>query len=261
MKKTYKFLIWMAALGLFAVGSCTSTKNIPYFTNLDDSLKHSRVPQAAFTDPVIQPDDILSINIQTIDPGATAAVNQQSIREAALGASSAGNIGTQQVSGFLVDKNGEVEIRVIGSVKLAGLTTYEAREVILEQARSYFVDRTVQVRFANLKVTLIGEVARPATDTVPNEKLSILDALGLAGDLTIYGKRENVLLIRETDEGEREFVRFNLNSSDIFQSPYFYLRQNDVIYVEPNGSKIASTDAARNRTFAILGSALSVLIV
>src|SRR5690606_41902889 len=103
MKKTYKFLIWMAALGLFAVGSCTSTKNIPYFTNLDDSLKHSRVPHAAFTDPVIQPDAIMSINSQTIDPGATAAVNQQSIREAVLGPSSAGNLATREVRRILVD--------------------------------------------------------------------------------------------------------------------------------------------------------------
>ena len=119
---------------------------------------------------------------------------------------------------------------------------------------------TVQVRYANFKITVIGEVARPATYTVPNERISIIDVLGYAGDLTIYGKRENVLLIRDTIGG-KQFIRLNLNSSDIFKSPYFYLRQNDVVYIEPNEAKIATTDAARTRTLAVVGTVLSLLIV
>lgn len=248
-------------VGIWFLVACTSTKNIPYFTDLNDSIPQSRVPQAAFTDPVIQPDDILNITIQTVDPEATAAVNQKSVTEAALAASSASNVGNQEISGFLVDKNGEVEIPMLGTIKVAGLTTFEARRVIREKAKSYFVEPAVQVRFANFKVTLIGEVSRPATYNMPNERVSILDALGLAGDLTIYGKRENVLLIRDTGRGEKEMVRFNLNSSNIFQSPYFYLKQNDVIYVEPNKAKVAATDAARNRTYAIMTSAFSVITI
>lgn len=260
MNRHYMLLLGVS-VWVFVLASCTSTKNIPYFQNLPDSVAYSRAPQAKFTEPVIQPDDILNINIQTVDPGAAAAVNQKSITESALGASSAGNFGQQQVSGFLVDKNGEVEIPVIGNIKLAGLTTFQARELIRDKAAAFFVKPSVQVRFVNFKVTVIGEVVRPATYTVPNEKVTILDALGLAGDLTIYGKRENVLLIRDSGGKEKELVRFNLNSSDLFQSPYYYLRQNDVIYVEPNKAKIATTDASRTRTYAILGSVLSVLIV
>src|SRR5690606_20590184 len=126
-----------------------------------------------------------------------------------------------------------------------------AREVIRNKAASYLVDPNVQVRFVNFKVTVIGEVGKPATYAFQNEKVSILDAIGMAGDLTIYGKRENVLLIRETSNG-KEMIRFNLNKSDIFNSPYYYLKQNDIVYVEPSKSKIANTDASRTRTFAIV---------
>lgn len=246
------------AYAVFA-SACSSPKNIPYFIDLPDSV-NANVPQTTFIDPKIQPDDIVSITIQTADPNAAASVNQKIDGISALGASSASNIGSQQVSGFLVDKNGEVELPMLGAIKIGGLTTFQARERIREAATAYFVKPTVQVRFVNFKITVIGEVTRPASYTVPNEKVTILDALGLAGDLTIYGKRENVLLIRETAQG-KEMVRFNLNDSKIFSSPYYYLKQNDVIYVEPSKSKIATTDASRTRTYAIIGSVLSVAIV
>src|SRR5690606_4108361 len=116
------------------------------------------------------------------------------------------------------------------------------------------------VRFANPKIPGSGEVAMHATYTVTNEKVTLLDAIGLAGDLTIYGKRENVMLIRENN-GEKEFVRFDLNSYDTFKSPYFYLQQNDVIYVEPGKGKVAANNAARTQTITLIGSIVSVLIV
>lgn len=214
---------------------------------------------AAFTDPVIQPDDILSVSIFTIDPMSSAVVNQATSGQA-LGASSASTIGQQQISGYLVDKNGEIELAVLGKIKLVGLTTYQARDLIRTKAAELYKNPSVQVRFANFKITILGEVVRPAAYTLPNEKVNVLDAIGLAGDLTIYGKRDNVLLIRDNN-GKKEFARFSLNSSDLFSSPYFYLKQNDVIYVEPNKARIASNNASRTQTFAILGSVLSVLIV
>src|SRR5690606_13432793 len=148
---------------------------------------------------------------------------------------------------------------LIGKVQVVGLTTYQAREKITKLAEQYYKDPTVQVRFANFKVTVLGEVTRPATYTVPNEKVTVLDALGLAGDMTIYGKRENVLLVREQN-GQKELVRLNLNDSEVFSSPYFYLRQNDVIYIEPGKAKAAANNAARTQTFAIIVSLVSVLI-
>jgi len=246
-------------LVLLLLFSSCSVKKIVYFNDLPADTTRILKQAAAFTEPVIQSDDILSITIQTLDP-TTAAVANQAVAVQAVGASSATNVGSQVISGFLVDKDGYVHMALIGKVEVRGLTTYQARERITTLASQYYKDPTVQVRFANFKVTVLGEVTRPATYTVPNEKVTVLDALGLAGDMTIYGKRENVLLVR--DQGnEKELIRLNLNDSDMLQSPYFYLRQNDVIYVEPGKAKAAANNAARTQTYAIIGSILSVLII
>ncbi|WP_166332537.1 polysaccharide biosynthesis/export family protein [Sphingobacterium chungjuense] len=253
--------LWYLISGLlFAtlLGSC-SVKNIVYFSDLPaDSLKVMKAA-ADFTEPVIQGDDILSITIQTLDPTTSSVVNQAEAVQA-VGASSATSVGNQLITGFLVDKDGYVHMTLLGKVKVLGLTTYQARELITKKASEFYRNPTVQVRFANYKITILGEVTRPATYTVPNEKVTVLDALGLAGDLTIYGKRENVLLVRE-ENGQKAMVRLNLTDSDIFQSPYYYLRQNDVIYVEPGKAKAAANNAARTQTYAIAGTVLSLLIV
>jgi polysaccharide export outer membrane protein len=246
---------------LAALSSCVSSRKVRYFRDIADTTHGWQLSSQPFKDPVIQPDDILSISIQTIDPQNSLVINQISGAMPSVGSSSASPIGQQVVTGFLVDKQGEVELAMIGKVKLAGKTTAEARDTLRALAGLYFKNATVNVRFVNYKITVLGEVNRPATYTVPNEKLSLLDALGLAGDLTIYGKRNNVLLIRESENGKKEFERFDLNSSDIFKSPYFYLKQNDVIYVEPNKAKAASLNTARAQTYALIGTMLSVLIV
>jgi len=249
---------FLALVLTLLISSC-SVKKIVYFNDLDPDTALVLKQAAAFTEPVIQSDDILSITIQTLDP-TTAAVANQSVAVQAVGASSASNVGNQVISGFLVDKDGYVHMALIGKVNVKGLTTYQARERITVLASQYYKDPTVQVRFANFKVTVLGEVTRPATYTVPNERVTILDALGLAGDLTIYGKRENVLLVREKG-AEKELVRLNLNDSEVLRSPYFYLRQNDVIYVEPGKAKAAANNAARTQTIAVIGSVISLLIV
>ncbi|RYZ99975.1 MAG: polysaccharide export protein [Sphingobacteriaceae bacterium] len=242
-----------------ALCSCTVNKKIKYFQDLPDSAKYGAINTVPFKGPVIQKDDIISLDIQTIDPGNTAVLNQGTSVQS-VGSSSASAIGTQQISGFLVDKDGNIEVPLLGKIMVAGLTTSEARELIRTKAAVYYKNPSVQVRFANFKITLIGEVAKPATYTVPNEKVSILDAIGLAGDLTIFGRRENVLLIRDID-GQKKYARIDLNSSETFSSPYFYLKQNDVIYVEPNKAKITSTDATKTRNITIAASLFSALLV
>jgi len=258
VRTTTKPAVLIFLLTLFSLSSCMVSKKSVYFRDVPLGSTAS-IALAQFEEPIIQSDDLLSITIQTIDPAATAAVNQVSAMPA-VGASSASSMGNQLIQGFLVDKDGNVTIPMLGTIKLAGLTSYEARKLITEKASKYFNNPSVQVRFANFKITVIGEVARPATYTVPNEKVTLLDAIGLAGDLTIYGKRENVMLIRERN-GEKEFVRFDLNSYDTFQSPYFYLQQNDVIYVEPGKGKVAANNAARTQTISIIGTILSLGIV
>lgn len=239
--------------------SCSGTKNVPYFQDVSLEQQSILKNTAAFTEPTIQPDDILSISILTIDPSSSTPANQSASLQA-LGTGSNPNSSSQAVNGFLVDKNGEVELTVIGKLKLGGLTTFQAKDLIREKAAGLYKNPNVQVRFANFKITVLGEVNKPANYTLPNEKITIMDALGLAGDLTIYGKRENVLLIREK-KGEKEFARLNLNSSEIFNTPYYYLRQNDVIYVEPNKAKIATTDANKTRLITIAASITSALLV
>ncbi|CAL1519265.1 polysaccharide biosynthesis/export family protein [Chitinophaga sp. MM2321] len=254
---------WMIA-GVICVClfSCASPKNITYFKDIPDTLESKEVEQALYKTPVVQVDDILQVSIQTLDPAATLLLNQQNTASWPVtgtpgNSTSANNSG---VSGYLVDKDGYVVLPLIGKMLVKDKSTSEVREAIRLKAAEYYKDPVVNVRMANFKITVLGEVARPSTYVMPNEKVTVLDALGMAGDLTIYGKRENVLLIREK-AGKKEFVRFNLNNSNLFTSPYYYLQQGDVVYVEPNKSKIASTDGARLRNITIVSSALSVLIV
>lgn len=243
-----------------ALFSC-STRKVAYLQNAPDSTNSkTQVKEFRYIEPTIQPDDILSISIQTIDPQANTTINQTSAPIQSVGASSANVIGNQTISGFLVDKEGFVEMPMIGKVKLGNLSTFNAREVIREKASLYIKNPTVLVRFANFKITVLGEVLKPGTYTVPNEKVSILDIIGLAGDLTIFGNRSNVLLVREV-EGEKKFTRFDLRSVDVFKSPYFYLKQNDLIYIEPTQAKVASTNVARTQLYALIASSLSFLII
>jgi polysaccharide biosynthesis/export protein len=238
--------------------SCHEGKLVPYFKNIPDSAKLTIVPNAVYTDPIIMPDDILAYAVVTIDPTTSAPVNQAAISVNSTSSSSTG--ASSAVSGLLVDKDGNISIPILGTIKVAGLTTFEAKAIIKQRAEKYFKGADVQLRFANFSVTVMGEVNHPGSFTVPSEKISVVDALGLAGDLTIYGRRENILVIREVD-GKKAMARLDLNSSDIFKSPYFYLRQNDVIYVEPNKDKAVAADAERTRILTVAAAVATVLIV
>ncbi len=255
-------LISLCIISLFT--ACSSNKKITYFRNIPDSLYHAMyIEHAPYTDPRIQPNDILQINIQTIDTKSSSEL--QGAPSPALPAVSAANTAAGAaapiITGFLVDKDGNVALPLVGKVKIGGLTTAEARDMITKKVSVYYKEPVVNVRFANFSVTVLGEVARPGTYTITNEKVSLLDAIGIAGDLTIYGKRNNVMLIREEDN-KKTFVRFDLNSGDIFRSPYFYLKQGDVVYVEPNKArtKLGTTDPTRDRMLTIGITALSLLV-
>lgn len=242
------------------ITSCISTKNVPYFQDISLDEQSQLINTAKFTEPIIQSDDILSVSVFTIDDKTNMIVNQVGSQAISTNIGQVANLGaTPPTSGFLVDKNGELDLSLIGKVKVLGLTTFQARDLIKDRAAIVYQNPNVQVRFANFKVTILGEVARPASYVIPNEKVSVLDALGLAGDLTIFGKRENVIVIRDNN-GKKEFARLNLNSKEIFNSPYYYLKQNDVLYIEPNSGKAASLNTARTQTIALIGTALTVLI-
>jgi polysaccharide export outer membrane protein len=244
------------------LSSCSTYKNIAYFTDFSDTVKHTTVQTVPFKSPVIAPDDLLTISIQTIDPDINVVLNSgNTLSPTSAGGTALTLPATQYTPGYLVDKNGDVELPFAGKMHLQGYTTVEARDVIRTEMTKYVKEPMVNVKFANFKVTVLGEVMRPASYIMPTEKVTVFDALGQAGDLTIYGRRENVLVIRDSANNQKSMVHLNLNSKEIMSSPYFYLQPNDVVYVEPNKSKAASTDASKNRIFAIAAAVLSVLII
>jgi polysaccharide export outer membrane protein len=256
------FLSFIFITPLF-FSSCSTTKHIKYFEDLPDSGLVKTLKQADYIEPKIQVDDILTIIIQTVDPLATVAINAGNIASSSTGIST--NPGLVQnatpISGYLIGKNGDIELPVLGNLHLVGLTTNEAKELIRTKALQFFKEPSVIVRYANFKVIVAGEVAKPSSYVVPNEKVTVLDALAMAGDLTIYGKRDNILLLRDNLDGTKTAYRINLNKSDLLSTPYYYLHQNDYIYVEPSKGKIAANDLSQTKTIAIFGSILSLLIV
>ena len=203
---------------------------------------------------VFQPDDLVAISVSSIDP---EAVKPFTADVPAKGESSKGD----HTAGYLIDANGNIEFPLIGTVKLAGLNRIQASLVLKDRIKSYVKSPIVNVRLQNFKITILGEVNKPGVFTMNHEKITIPEALGLAGDLSINGVRENVLLIRE-EEGVKKEIRINLTSRDIFRSPYYYLHQNDILYVEPFKSKIAaSQQVTAYGSLVIAGTTLFITIL
>jgi polysaccharide export outer membrane protein len=247
--------------------SCTPTQRIAYFQDVPDTAKTNNVKYVnlpAFTSPIVRVDDILNVNVQTLDPQANMILNQGNlpIQSGITTPNPNSPMMNNQnaVSGYLVNKNGDINMPYIGTVHVQGLTTNAIHDTVLNRISVYFKNPVVNVRFANFKVTVLGEVRQPATFSLPNEKPTVLDALGLAGDITIYGKRNNVLLVRDA-EGKKEITRLDLDNSNVINSPYFYLKPNDVLYVEPTESRVASTNSFRTRDIAVLAAGISLLTV
>lgn len=243
------YLIFSLSALLF---SCVDTKKTTYFNNLEDS----RIPSALPTASTIHKNDLLSISVGSTNPNASKIFNDPSL---SYTITSTATGSTQQMVGYLVTDDGTFKFPELGEVKAEGLTVKQLSEFMTKTLldKELLVDPIVTVRFLNFRVTVLGEVNHPTVITVPNERISILEALGLAGDLTIYGKRDNVLLIRE-DKGEKIVKRIDLNAKDILSSPYYYLQTNDVLYVEANKNKIGSVSNSR-QYLPVVFSALSFL--
>src|SRR5690606_16038346 len=239
-------------LVLLMFTSCAK-RNLVYFSDIESHANYSvKVPE--MVEPRIQTDDLLSITVTSLSPESNLLFNSGVLNAEGNRI----NVGTEKLNeGYLVDKNGEINFPVLGKVKLAGFTKPEAVREMTIRLEEYVKDPIVNIRFMNFKITVIGEVNRPSTFTVATEKINILEALGLAGDMTPYGTRENVLVIREQEE-VRSATRFNLNQKDILSSPYYYLQQSDMIYVEPD--QIKSVQATTNQTaLTIIGITTSVV--
>ena len=217
---------------------CNSAKQVAYFQDVADSVDVvKRVRNASYEEPIIHVGDILNIEVTTID----AKIGGVSSNEQTKGSSESNSV----IPGYLVDKNGNIEVPIIGKLHVEGMTTMQIREMVRNNALKYYKDPLVNVRIANFYVTVIGEVKNPGRHIVNADKINIIDALALAGDLTLGGKRDNVIIIRE-ENGESVFTRVNLNSTDIVQSKYFYLQPGDKIYVEPLKSYAKAGTSDRN---------------
>jgi polysaccharide biosynthesis/export protein len=235
--------------------SCSTPGKIAYFERVQDASFKSTL---ANVEAPIQRNDILTISISSLNAEASAMFNPASAAVTRIASASGGET---IAGGYLVNPEGNIQLPILGNVTAAGLTKKQLKESITNILldKKLLVDPIVDIRYLNFEVTVIGEVARPTVITVPSEKISMIKALGLAGDLTIYGRRDNVLLIRE-ENGQRVTRHINLNSADFLSSPYYYLQPNDVVYIEPNKTKIASSSRSQQIVPIILSS-LSIVVV
>lgn len=243
------------SLAVAALASCTSYKNVPYLQDID-AVNYNTV-EIPMYDAKIMPKDLLTITVNTTDPQAAAPFNLT----VQTPYNSAQNYVNSQTAlqQYLVDNDGNVNFPVLGTLHLGGLTKNQAEELITGKLGTYLKEKpVVTVRMVNYKISVMGEVARPGTFTVSNEKINVLEALAMAGDLTIYGIRDNVKLIREDAHGQRSIHILDLNRADLVLSPYFYLQQNDVLYVTPNKTKAKSSDIGTTTTTWL--SATSILV-
>lgn len=258
-EKLMKNILIITFVILFGI-ACSNQRKFTYFKDVADTVSNYHIADTGYNSLILKSDDLLQINISSPNPEATSFFITQGTT--APNATGIATPATTPINTYLVDKEGGIDIPLIGRVVVKGITTAEAKNIIKSKAAIYLKDPIVSVRLQNFKVTVLGEVNRPANYIVPNERVSLLDALGMAGDLTIFGKRENILLIRE-QEGKKTLTRLDLNSSKIFQSPYYYLQQNDIVYVEPNQQRVASSDLTTVRNVSIITSlaGLATIIV
>jgi len=249
-KTTYSLLaISLAFVALSFLSSCISSRKLAYFNNIQKDSTAAITEQRLETK--INVADLLQINMSTLDPATTAILNS----------STAVNSGQGGVSGYLVDETGNIKMPLLGSVKAEGLTKIQLADYITNTLLSKQIAKNpiVNVRIVNFKVTVLGEVGHPGVIAVPNERITLPEALASAGDLTLYGKRSNVLLIREVD-GKRTWKRFSLNESQLFDKDIYNLQNQDIIYVEPNNARAASSDRT-TQLIPYFFSAASLLIV
>lgn len=234
--------------------SCVSSQKIAYFNDVHDSTV---IASQGSLEPIIQKKDILSLSVSSLSNEANVVFNTPNLPITM----NAGNNSLSQTAGYLVGQDGTIKFPLLGNLPAAGLTQKELENNITKLLvdKKLLFDPIVTARFLNFRVTVLGEVNNPGVINVPSEQISVLEAIGQAGDLTIYGLRDNVILIRQ--EGSNKIVRrLNFNSSKILQSPYFFLKSNDVLYIEPGKAKVASAAQAR-QVLPIVFSGLSLLVI
>lgn len=251
--------LWLLLFVVFFT-SCITRKQITYFQDTPGSdtakVAENSGLRTALYEPTIKPGDILNITVMSLSAETNTLINYPIINQ---NFSAPEKTLTQVTPGFLVDASGNIQVPLIGEMKVVDLTTSQIQKLLIQKIEKFVTSPTVSVRFSNFKITILGDVARPGVYPVPNERITILEALGLSGDLSVYGLRKGIKLIREVN-GKNQIYKIDLTSKEILNSPYMYLQPNDVIYVDPNSGKAANADNIY-RILPIVISAVSALTV
>ncbi|MDH6354145.1 polysaccharide export outer membrane protein [Dysgonomonas sp. PH5-45] len=268
MKKIFFILF----LGVIILSSCKSKSKIAYFNNIDSLTQEQLNANPVSYKTVISPDDELSIIVSAVDPSVAASFNLTA--PTVVDKSKSKQTGTLMIESltapaseatkaysYLVNQAGEINFPTLGRIKLGGMTTDEATGYLQNRLKEYIKDPIVSVQILNFKVSVLGEVFQPGSYYFSGQRVSVLDALAAAKDLTIYGKRENILLIREKN-GKKEYKRINLTKSDLLTSQDYFLQQNDVLYIEPTDQKQKDADVGIQKQYnlTIITSAISSLL-
>lgn len=247
---TMRFLL---IFSLMILSSCGSRKDLIYFQ--DEPITNQSLSELENNFEITyKPNDILTIDVTAEVLESVAAFNLPAV--AYNTSAGAANQETVLRQTYLIDPQGNIEFPVLGTIKMSGLTRTQATAMLKEKIGEYVNEFIVNIRLINFTITVLGEVNRPGAYTIQGERISLVQALGLAGDLTIYGKRDNVFLIREID-GKKKYAKYDLTSINVVNSPVYYLSQNDVIYVEPNNAKVKTS--SYNPNTGVLISAISTL--
>jgi polysaccharide export outer membrane protein len=255
-------------LVIILCSSCANTRQLTYLQGKFDTAQLSKID---LKEPVIKRGDLLSIIVYSDNPEATALFNQAQIGNtpagnsggitgaaaSALGASSSGG-GNPGSGGYLVDESGNIEFQGLGVIHVEGFLRRELKDSLEQRLKEFLKDPYCTIRFLNYRFTMLGEIARPGVFNIPGEHINLLEALGLGGDLTFYGRRDNILVIRENN-GRREFGRVDLTKPEVMGSPYFNLQANDLVYIEATRKKVAANDQTAIRTITITTAVISTL--
>jgi len=240
---------------LMYLTSCSSTKQAQYLQGVFDT---ARLSQLNLQEPLVQKGDLLGIVVYSESPAATAIYNQPVISpNVAIGGINSGGLPSQ---GYLVDSDGNIQFQSIGSIHVAGMNRKQLNDTLVERLKVFLVDPYTSIRFLNYKITVIGEVTRPGTYSIPGERVNVLEAIGLSGELTLYGRKDDVLVIREANN-RREFGRLDLRDPNVFTSPYYYLQQNDVVVIDQVKNKSSANDQVVLRNVSIGATVVSTIAI
>ena len=235
------------------LAACSAPKEVLYLQDIS-LIKEEAIDKSY--EVIIHKDDLLAIIVNSKDPELALPFNMPLVSYQIGGQ----NVSQQRLVGYLVNQDGNIDFPILGEIHVGGLTRMQVTELIKKRLieEELIKDPIVTVQFLNFKVSVIGEVGRPGTFDISGDRITLLEALSMAGDLTIYGRRDRVAVIREKD-GKRSILYHDLRSSDIFQSPCYYLQQNDIVYVEPNNAKTGQSRINSNNSVGVWLSGVSVL--